>query len=245
MPSLPKNFAEQVLDLEGEIDFKCELSSVKRLMELYTVAIEYYESVQNAKYLHYKDRLQVLLSRKDVLQLLENPTRVAKPTDAVQRNRRRTEASRKAFSLNLGHVSTSSLMADRSAEKEIAVHNTASSSMLRKLQENIKNQCSSLSKRLHQRRLKNRSMDFSLEQYESRISEVLEWFLERKHELRTKIELDYKEEFEELAGLGELGEAVRKEVHKRMDEEVAVAWADLDKQKKERLAELKKDLASR
>ena len=158
--SLPKNFAQQVLDLEGEIDFNCELSTVKRLIELYTAAIEFYEAVQNNKYLHYKDRLQALFSRNDVLELLEH-------RDATkQRPRRKT--------LSLSHAS--SLMANRSAEKELSEHYSSSSNLLRKLQQNIQNQCSSLAKRLHERRLKNRSLNYDA--YEAKLSETLEWFLE-------------------------------------------------------------------
>ena len=37
-PVLPENFAEQVLDFETELDLDCNISSVRKLMELYSVS---------------------------------------------------------------------------------------------------------------------------------------------------------------------------------------------------------------
>lgn len=37
-PTLPQNFAEQVLDFETELDLECNITSVTKLMELYSVS---------------------------------------------------------------------------------------------------------------------------------------------------------------------------------------------------------------
>ena len=50
---LPVQFAEEVIDLEGELRLRCSLNLVKRLTELYTQAIEHYAKEENEKYLHY------------------------------------------------------------------------------------------------------------------------------------------------------------------------------------------------
>ena len=75
--SVSTKFAEEVLDLEISLDMKCDLPKVKRLMELYSRAIEYYAPLQDPKYLHYQDRLHTLLTRSDVLSLLDGAS--AKP----------------------------------------------------------------------------------------------------------------------------------------------------------------------
>ena len=66
-PSVPIKFAEEVLDLEISLGMKCELPKVKRLMELYSRAIEFYAPKQDPRYLHYQERLHTLLARSDVL----------------------------------------------------------------------------------------------------------------------------------------------------------------------------------
>jgi len=38
-PKLPDHFAEQILDLETEVDLDCNLATVLKLMELYSVLV--------------------------------------------------------------------------------------------------------------------------------------------------------------------------------------------------------------
>ena len=37
-PALPEHFAEQVLDFETELDLDCNISSITKLMKLYSVS---------------------------------------------------------------------------------------------------------------------------------------------------------------------------------------------------------------
>mmetsp|Transcript_19772 Transcript_19772/g.36412 ORF Transcript_19772/g.36412 Transcript_19772/m.36412 type:complete len:276 (-) Transcript_19772:1401-2228(-) len=64
-PSLPKNFAEMVLDLECELDASWQNDTVQQLMELYTQAIEYYCTIASPKFKLFQERLQSLLLRQD------------------------------------------------------------------------------------------------------------------------------------------------------------------------------------
>ena len=75
---LPDGFAENLLELEMKIDKHCEVDTIKSLVDLYSVffiqiAIEYYESIKDSKYLAYHKRLQTLLLRDDV-QIVLNAT---------------------------------------------------------------------------------------------------------------------------------------------------------------------------
>ena len=149
-PALPKGFAEQVIDLEGELDTLCNLTNVQKLLALYSKAMEHYESLRNPIYQHYKERLRQLLARGDVQALLQHPSQLSDMPTPVESQRQRLEAKRRAFAKNLTNYSD--LAANRSADKEMASHNTKSSSVLRKLQENIQHQCSALNNRVRQRR---------------------------------------------------------------------------------------------
>lgn len=49
-PTLPPNFAENVLQLELELECDCNVDKLHQLLELYTIAIEYYSTVRDPKY---------------------------------------------------------------------------------------------------------------------------------------------------------------------------------------------------
>lgn len=103
-PKLPENFAEKLIDLETQIGFDLTVPLVSSLMQLYSVwsnqsAIEYYESIQDKRYLHYKDRLQTLLSRKDVLAVLSGPdTKSPQPAIKLSPESRSPDVLRNRFS---------------------------------------------------------------------------------------------------------------------------------------------------
>jgi hypothetical protein len=65
--SLPINFFEKVLDLELKIKREFSMASLSELVDLYTIAIEWYESVEDQKYKDYQNRLNILLSQPDIL----------------------------------------------------------------------------------------------------------------------------------------------------------------------------------
>lgn len=65
--SLPENFFEKVLDLELKIKRDFSMESLGELVDLYTIAIEWYESVEDPKYKDYQNRLNILLSQPEIL----------------------------------------------------------------------------------------------------------------------------------------------------------------------------------
>jgi len=64
---LPENFFEKVLDLELKLKRDFHLSILEELLNLYSVAIEYYESNNNQKHLDYQTRLKLLLSQPEII----------------------------------------------------------------------------------------------------------------------------------------------------------------------------------
>jgi hypothetical protein len=72
MAKLPKNFAEDVLYLEMELEKPdVDMCDVLRLLEMYRLAIEHFETYQNDMYLVFKSKTQALLSKPNVASCLE------------------------------------------------------------------------------------------------------------------------------------------------------------------------------
>ena len=65
---LPTNFAERVLDLEADIESgKFNQNSIDELMELYSDAVEYYNSKQDKKFHYYEQKMQTLMTRPEII----------------------------------------------------------------------------------------------------------------------------------------------------------------------------------
>jgi hypothetical protein len=55
---LPKNFANRVLDYELKIDSgNFDISTIDKLMQLYSQAVEYYSGMNDEKYLYFTERI--------------------------------------------------------------------------------------------------------------------------------------------------------------------------------------------
>ncbi|KAL4497295.1 hypothetical protein ABPG72_011230 [Tetrahymena utriculariae] len=64
---LPPNFSDEVFNLELEAEHpNVEIQVINRLVELYAIAIEYYESIKSDKYLIFKNKTRSLLLKQNV-----------------------------------------------------------------------------------------------------------------------------------------------------------------------------------
>lgn len=73
---LPPQLTQRLLQLEMHLSQRPNLQTLSELIELYTVraiqaAIEHYEEIQDPAYMLYKDQLQNVLRRKDVVSLYD------------------------------------------------------------------------------------------------------------------------------------------------------------------------------
>ena len=65
---LPKNFANQVLELELILESgQFDIDDVNTLMQLYSRAVEYYSGINDEKYLYFTERIQNMLVRPEIL----------------------------------------------------------------------------------------------------------------------------------------------------------------------------------
>ena len=70
---LPKDFAQQVLDLELLIDSgNFDLDTVDKLMKLYSNAVEYYSGMNDIRYVQYTERIQNMLVKPEILKLMKD-----------------------------------------------------------------------------------------------------------------------------------------------------------------------------
>lgn len=74
---LPKNFAEQVMELEMKLEFaeSYELETVKQLNDLYRLAVEYYIHEDPTKARHFQRKLTSLLSNPSTISVIDDNTR--------------------------------------------------------------------------------------------------------------------------------------------------------------------------
>ena len=83
---LPRKFAQQVLDLELEIDQGTfTIDTVNQLILLYQQAVEYYNGISSTKYQTYESRMQNLFLREEVIMVM------AKPTASADSEKRKTQ----------------------------------------------------------------------------------------------------------------------------------------------------------
>ena len=69
---MPKNFAEQVLNLELLLDSgNFDINTINELMQLYTNAVEYYSGMNDVRYIHFTERIQNMLIRPEILKLMK------------------------------------------------------------------------------------------------------------------------------------------------------------------------------
>lgn len=160
--SRTSNFAEEVLELEGELDFNCSLSTVQRLMQLYTEAIEYYESIKDAKYLHYQERMQKLLTRHDVIRIIKTPhnasaTPPPQDKELIEKRKEESQTKQRLRSRQLNYQLNPHLSGERTAQQALKTHSNEASNLSQQLRQNLKSQHDSLNSRLRERQSRSRN----------------------------------------------------------------------------------------
>ena len=66
VPGLPKNFFEKVLECEVKLKEKFDMKVLQQLIEYYSMAVGYYESINDPKYMMYNQSLTLLFSQPEV-----------------------------------------------------------------------------------------------------------------------------------------------------------------------------------
>lgn len=242
-PEIGQNFAQEVLDLEGELRFACTMEKVKSLMKLYTKAIEFYEAEQNPRYVQYQERMQGLLLRKDVAKLLAS---------TVKNTEKR--------------MSVSELPVERTCEKVVQGHIGETSTVVKKVVENFKRQSENLSQRVESRKknrilLQNRVLKAlesdqydrsggeakpsQAEVFEFEVERIMERFVEDRNAVKKEIEEKYNEHISEIQGMqGDVFKSLMKEIKKNMQIEIEEKVKGLEVKRADEMALAKRKLVN-
>lgn len=168
---LPNDFATKILDMELKIQHNCKLDDINTLVTLYSSAIEFYESIHDNSYLSYQTRLHEILTRKEVLAVL-NP----KPKPAPRPSQ-------------LAHSSSSSFTSNRlsdqrKVENTLKIFTDRSNNTGIRAQDNLKKQEDSFEKkRMDRKSSKSRpgsregSLERPIDTFEAALERILEKFV--------------------------------------------------------------------
>lgn len=260
-PEVRITFAQEVVDLEAEINFNCTIEKVQKLTDLYTEAIEFYESLRNPKHFYYQERLQWLLSRPQVLSLLNSkrplPTLNRSLSDSSSFVIKPADFSPKSL------TNTTKLPLERNCEKVLQNHNIESTSLSRKIFESFKAQSESLLSRLEHRKktrsdkrffLKKQEMSqcdksggearpSPVEEFEAEVERIMEVFVEEKTSVRKDIEEKYREYLLEIEGVDcDVMKSLKKELYKNMNTEISEKIKVLEAKRAQAIATARKNL---
>ena len=82
---LPSNYAWELLENEIELELgsKVTISIVQKLLELYALGVEYYESLRSYKYLYFQKKMNGLMMSPQVIQAMNSSVSPSKqPVEA-------------------------------------------------------------------------------------------------------------------------------------------------------------------
>ena len=233
-PELPPHFAEEVLDLEGEVAMHCTLKDVLRLIELYTLATEHYEAIQDSKYLHYQDRITALLTRKDVQLLLDASKPPLSPKPAVKAQRRLSASSSRP------QLRLTPVLGERSLRR---LGTTGGEKLNKSCGNLFKHSENSSLMAIPEESDRSGGPVSVMDTLSSEIERILEKYSDRKHAARRHIELKFSEHLEALreADPQRVTPAVTEELLQQMQEEVQIECQRIDRMKERELLLIKRE----
>ena len=119
---LPKNYAEDLLNLELELEeiTPPNLSTVKKLLELYIIGVEYYELVHSQRYLIFKNKINALMAKPQILELLNQEESTGKIEKTIDSERALVMKNEKKKMLDL-HIYLSSKQGDETNEEKAKI----------------------------------------------------------------------------------------------------------------------------
>lgn len=267
--TLPESFAEDLLDLEMDLEKNCKLETIRQLVSLYSVisnqrAIEYYELIKDNKYQAYHKRMKSLLQKTQVQQVLTASSKpFSRPVlSSINVNNLKSAESSENIQVDLTpcksdqnkapvritkHASTKNM---KSAELQIEDYCHETQNSKKQALSNIKNQEDIIEKKLKDRKL-NRSLTLSAkidgdksagrDRYQDELVEIMEKYLNQKIESCVGIKRKYQSQMEEIKcmGSGQIIVEVLNQMEKSMNEEIKELCIDLENRKSEEVAKIR------
>ena len=76
--TLPDDFFEQILACEIQLKKGFSMNTLRKLINLYSRAVEYYESINDSRYMRYSKSLQLLLMQPQIVKQINMQTKKGK-----------------------------------------------------------------------------------------------------------------------------------------------------------------------
>ena len=76
VPGLPKDFFETVLDCEVKLKEKFDMKVLQKLIDYYSMAVGYYESINDPKFMIYNQSLSLLFAQPEVKKYLSGDFKI-------------------------------------------------------------------------------------------------------------------------------------------------------------------------
>uniref|UniRef100_A0A7S3KP40 Uncharacterized protein n=1 Tax=Euplotes crassus TaxID=5936 RepID=A0A7S3KP40_EUPCR len=158
---LPKKFAEQVLELEIDVENNVfTIKQIQRLMALYSKAVEFYNGKSDSKYLFYQDKLQKLITQDKVLDMLNSKAKhdhqesKVEPKEEVKTDpKTKKELKEKKKNMKMNLIITNKQLKKHDVKTEIIKKHVSDQSKEDEIiQNNLSAQKDNLKKRLEERR---------------------------------------------------------------------------------------------
>ncbi|CAD8119443.1 unnamed protein product [Paramecium sonneborni] len=150
--SLPKNFADQILNLEMEIELndQVQIELIQDLISLYMEGVEYYESIKDRRHLYFQRKLNALMLKPTFINATTKYEESQKPKEDNQNKRAKFQEQTRRIELDLIYSQTESKEAQ---VKGIVDNHTNQVMKIERLIKNeIANQSDAFQQRLERRR---------------------------------------------------------------------------------------------
>lgn len=140
-PELPKNFAENLLNLELEVEelYPPPISSLKQLLELYIIGVEYYEAMHSQRYLIFKNKINLLMMKPKIVELLNQNESTEKIEKSIDSERALLSKQEKKKMLDL-HIFMTSKQSEETLEDKAKTLMNRQENYAKNLNEIIKNE---------------------------------------------------------------------------------------------------------
>ncbi|CAD8089737.1 unnamed protein product [Paramecium primaurelia] len=108
--TLPKNFADQILNLEMEIELndQVQIELIQDLISLYMEGVEYYESIKDRRHLYFQRKLNALMLKPTFINATQKYEESHKPKDDNQIKRAKFQEQTRRIELDLIYSQTES-----------------------------------------------------------------------------------------------------------------------------------------
>ena len=259
-PKVSGFFAMQMINLEISLEQNCNLSLIHQLTALYTQAIEFFDDKDDPKCYDIQQRLHKMLTRADVISVLNSPSRPPEQQhcNSFEQKRSTYEDSKRHMAVELNQALAPKMSHSSSSSELLADHTHKIQGLVTEISSDFSAQEKSLESRLTQRRVSmlNRSHSIGIMgnvgefdvsggcDREAMMQKEIEEFLENNFAMQAtavaEINVKYETEIHQIDGHGGVMAMVVEEMRKNKEAEVGVVKSYYERIRREEVMKNKK-----